>query len=163
MSKSRGSGRSMQEELKQSRPFPSTAVELLVNLYRTTDDVVAAQRDALKPFELSQAQFNVLRILAGAGAGGHRVADIGDRLVTRDPDVTRLVDGLQRRGWVERARSEQDRRVVRVTITPSGRRLVKRASAAVESLAERQFAHVPAREQRALIHLLTLVRAGEPD
>ena len=160
MPKKTGSGRSMQEALRQSKPFASIAVELLVNLYRTTDDVAAEQKDALKAFELSLAQFNVLRILAGAGADGHRVAGIGERLVTREPDVTRLIDGLKRRELVDRARSEEDRRVVRVTITAAGERLVAEASAAAEQLAEQQFAHVPKQDQQTLIRLLTLVRSA---
>ncbi|MHC4829706.1 MAG: MarR family winged helix-turn-helix transcriptional regulator [Planctomycetota bacterium] len=162
MAKKTSGGRSMQEALKQSKPFPSTAIELLVNLYRTTDDVAAAQKAALREFELSPAQFNVLRILAGAGPDGHRVAGIGERLVTREPDVTRLVDGLKRRELVDRTRSEEDRRVVRVTITPAGRKLMQRASAVAEKLADQQFAHVPAKDQQALIRLLTLVRSA-PD
>jgi len=160
MANTRRPARSLQEELQQSRPFPNVAVELLVNLYRTADAAGAPQRECLRAFELTHAQFNVLRILAGAGTRGHRVADIAERLVTRDPDVTRLVDGLVRKALAERTRAEDDRRVVRVTITPAGRTLVRRASAAVEALAERQFAHLSASEQRTLVHLLTLLRSG---
>ena len=150
--------RTLQEEIRQSRPFASQAVELLVGLYRTVDLVAGAQRYGLKAFDLSLTQFNVLRILAGAGEAGHRVADIGERLITREPDVTRLVDGLERKGLVRRARTKEDRRVVRVSITAAGSRLVRDASQSVEALAASQFAHLSSAEQRKLIELLTAVR-----
>jgi DNA-binding MarR family transcriptional regulator len=155
--------RTLQEELRQSRPFPSQAVELLVGLYRTVDLVAGAQREGLKAFDLSLTQYNVLRILAGAGESGHRVADIGERLITREPDVTRLVDGLERKGLVRRARNKEDRRVVRVTLTAAGSRLVREASKSVEALAARQFAHLSSAEQRTLIELLTAVRNAPSD
>lgn len=151
-------GRSLQQELRQSRPFASLSIELLVSLYRTVDGVAGPQRECLKAFELSPAQFNVLRILAGVGEAGHRVADIGQRLITREPDVTRLVDGLERKALVQRARTEDDRRVVRVTLTAAGRALTQKASEAVEALAVRQFAHLKAADQRSLVRLLARVR-----
>jgi DNA-binding MarR family transcriptional regulator len=152
--------RSLLDEIKQSRPFPSQEIELLVSLYRTADVVAGAQRECLKGFDLSLAQFNVLRILAGAGKAGHRVADIGERLITREPDVTRLIDGLERKGLVQRERAEDDRRVVRVGLTAEGLRIVKQASKGVETLAERQFAHLSAKEQRELIQLLASARSA---
>ncbi len=155
--------RTLQEELRQTRPFPSPAVELLVGLYRTVDLVAGAQREGLKAFDLSLTQYNVLRILAGAGEAGHRVADIGERLITREPDVTRLVDGLERKALVRRSRTKEDRRVVRVTLTAAGSRLVREATKSVEALSARQFAHLSASEQRTLIDLLTAVRNAPSD
>jgi DNA-binding MarR family transcriptional regulator len=158
VSPSRPPPSSLQEELHQTQPFPSLAVELLVSLYRTVDGLAGPQRAGLKAFDLTHAQFNVLRILAGAGPAGHRVADIGERLVNREPDVTRLVDGLEHKALVRRVRAEDDRRVVRVSITPAGRRLVQRASSAVEDMAVRQLAHLSESEQRTLVRLLARVR-----
>jgi DNA-binding MarR family transcriptional regulator len=155
--------RTLQEELRQTRPFPSQAVELLVSLYRTVDLVAGAQREGLKAFDLSLTQYNVLRILAGAGDAGHRVADIGERLITREPDVTRLVDGLERKALVRRARTKEDRRVVRVTLTAAGSRLVREATKSVEALTARQFAHLSSTDQRTLIELLSAVRSAPSD
>lgn len=88
----------------------------------------------LKPVDLSPPQFNVLRILRGAGPQGATCGEVIDRLVQRDPDVTRLHDRLQRRGLIERKRDEQDRRVVRTSITAAGLELLASLDDAVNEL-----------------------------
>jgi DNA-binding MarR family transcriptional regulator len=116
----------LQRELRQSRPFASRRIEAHLNLARTADTIARLADAILKPHDLSATTYNVLRILRGAGAEGLPVGEIGGRLVSREPDVTRLIDRLERRGLVERGRDDADRRVVRVSATAAGRALVAR-------------------------------------
>jgi DNA-binding MarR family transcriptional regulator len=116
----------LQRELRQSRPFASRRIEAHLNLVRTADTLARLADAILKPHDLSVTTYNVLRILRGAGPAGQPVGEVGSRLVSREPDVTRLIDRLERRRLVERGRDGADRRVVRVTITAAGRALVER-------------------------------------
>jgi DNA-binding MarR family transcriptional regulator len=111
-------------DLKQNKPFANERIAVFVSLLRTTDLLARAMDDLLKPSGLSQTTYNVLRILRGAGAAGLPCREIGARLVTREPDVTRLLDRLERRGLVTRARDHDDRRVVTIRATPEGIALV---------------------------------------
>ena len=113
------SGR-LRDELKQTKPFVSLRAEAMLNLQRTADELTREFADALKPVDISPSQYNVLRILRGAGENGWTCSEIGERMVTRDPDVTRLVDRLERRDLVQRDRIAKDRRVVNVRITQKG-------------------------------------------
>ncbi len=114
------------DELKQVRPFRSLADEAFLNLVRTTELLRREVVDVLKPHDLSQAQYNVLRILRGALREGdpqqraRTCGDIASRLVTYEPDVTRLLDKLERQQLIVRERDERDRRVVRTRITEQG-------------------------------------------
>lgn len=110
----------LQHEIKQSRPFDDLRIEAYLNLLRTADLLQRLVEGVLKPHGLTQPQYNVLRILRGAGAAGLPVGEIGARLITHDPDITRLVDRLERRALVERGRATEDRRVVLVRITADG-------------------------------------------
>jgi DNA-binding MarR family transcriptional regulator len=110
----------LQIEIKQGKPFADLRLEAYLNLVRTADLVQRTVEHILKPQGLTQPQYNVLRILRGAGAGGLPVGELGARLVSHDPDVTRLVDRLERRALVERTRASGDRRVVLVRITAAG-------------------------------------------
>jgi len=117
----------LQRVLRQDKPFPSIEAEVFVALQ------VAAHR-ALDPWArflrqhagLTPNQYNVLRILRGASPAGLTCGQIGERMITRDPDVTRLTDRLVRAGLAQRARSDGDRRVVEVSITPSGLQVLSR-------------------------------------
>ena len=112
-------------DIKQTKPFHSLPLEVFFNLLRTTDHLSRASAGLLKPYDLTEAQYNVLRILRGAGEAGLPCNEIGSRLITHDPDVTRLIDRLEKRGLVTRARDSADRRVVTVRISPSGGALVE--------------------------------------
>lgn len=115
-------------DIKQSKPFFSQRLEVYFNLLRTTDLLNRTATDLLKVHELSGTQYNVLRILRGAVStpdGGLPCSEIGARLITHDPDVTRLLDRLEKRGLVQRARRDTDRRVVLVRITPAGSELLE--------------------------------------
>ena len=111
-------------DLKQTKPFANERIAVVVSLMRTTDILTRPMDEVLRPAELSGTAYNVLRILRGAGADGLPCREIGARLVTREPDVTRLLDRLERRGLLTRARDSADRRVVTIRITEAGVRLV---------------------------------------
>ena len=110
----------LQSEIRQSRPFPHPADEAFLNLLRTADWLLQPVEETLRSFGLTHPQYNVLRILAGAGTAGLPCGEISKRLITRDPDITRLLDRMQKLGHVERGRGIEDRRVVRAHITPAG-------------------------------------------
>ena len=110
--------------------------------------------ELLKAASLSPSQYNILRILRGAGDAGLTCGQVGGRLVRHDPDVTRLMDRLVRRGLVERSREEQDRRIVRSRITAAGLDLLATLDRPVDALHERQFGHMSERRLGALKTLL---------
>src|SRR5262245_26028019 len=101
----------LRAEIKQQKPFGSVAEEVLLNLVRTASHLEARGADLLAAHDLTPAQYNVLRILRGAGPDGHPCQEIGARMISRVPDVTRLVDRLEAAGLVTRKRSDTDRRV----------------------------------------------------
>src|SRR6202165_4101141 len=117
--------RGLQAELKQKIPFTSREQEAYLALLRTADALQTQVEARLKEFGLTGTQYNALRILRGAGAEGLPCSEIGERMITRDPDITRLLDRLQKRGLVERSRGKQDRRVIYGKITPAGSKLLR--------------------------------------
>lgn len=145
-------------ELKQSRPFPSLEAEAAVNLMRTADTVLRGLAAALKPRGLSPEQYNVLRILRGAGPSGLPCGEIASRMVTRDPDMTRLLDRLEARGFIARARSLRDRRVVNTRITSAGLRLLAGLDAPLNAENTRLVGHLGRKRLRQLVALLEAVR-----
>lgn len=114
----------------------------------------------LKAAGLSITQFNVLRILRGSGKQGLTCGDIGTRLINKDPDVTRLLDRMEKQGLVERARSEQDRRVVLTRISDKGLNVVGQLDTPLEHLHHRQFGHLGVQRLQQL--LVLLAQAGAP-
>jgi DNA-binding MarR family transcriptional regulator len=131
--------------------------ELLVTAERFEREVVELLKDA----ELSLSQYNILRILRGAGQAGLACGQVGGRLVRHDPDVTRLMDRLDKRGLIARARERQDRRIVRTTITPEGLALLGSLDGPIDRLHERQLGHMNERRLATLKSLLAEARARE--
>ena len=146
------------EEIKQTRPFGSLEEEAILNIRRTASVLDQIVAEALRPSGLSNTQYNVLRILRGAGSKGLACQEIAERMVTRDPDITRLVDRLEARKLFERTRSREDRRVVVVRITPAGSKLLSSLDSKVESLPQRALGHLGRKRLRLLIALLELAR-----
>jgi len=107
-------------ELQQAKHFRHAEEELFLNIQRTADALMQEVSDVLKPVGLSITQYNVLRILRSAGEAGLTCKDIGSRMVTRDPDITRLLDRLERRHLLTRTRAKEDRRYVSIRITERG-------------------------------------------
>lgn len=109
--------RTLQAELKQSKPFDTLADEAVVALLRTASLVRRAISQRVEPYGISPAQYNVLRILRGAGPAGLPTLAVRDRLVEEAPGITRVVDKLEEAGHVARLRTGRDRRVVHCAIT----------------------------------------------
>lgn len=112
-------------ELQQTKHLRHAEEELFLNIQRTADALMQEVSDVLKPVGLSITQYNVLRILRSAGEAGLTCKDIGSRMVTRDPDITRLLDRLERRHFLTRTRAKEDRRYVSIRITDRGLALLE--------------------------------------
>jgi len=112
--------RGIQADIKQRKRFSSLEEEVFIALMRTADRLARRGAEMLRQHGLSPTQYNALRILRGAGTKGLACSEIGERMINHDPDVTRLVDRLQRRGLVQRSREPQDRRVITTRITTAG-------------------------------------------
>jgi DNA-binding MarR family transcriptional regulator len=118
------------------RPFESVEEEAVLNILRTAEVVQRSIADFLKEFDLSPTQYNVLRILRGGGQAGVTCSQIGERLVTHDPDITRLLDRMETRGLIARERSSTDRRAVITRISPEGLALVDSIDAPVVTMTQ---------------------------
>ena len=149
------------EELKQSRPFATTAEEALVSVLRSAAVLRHALGQQLDRFGLSLAQYNVLRILRGAGVDGLPTLAVRARLVEEAPGITRLIDKLESATLVRRDRSGKDRRTVRCHITPAGLALLAQADEQVHAVQEIVANGLPNEADRiALVELLARVRAA---
>ena len=148
----------MQSELKQGKPFAHAEEELFLSLVHTADMLGRKISGILKEQNLSTAQYNVLRILRGSGPDGLPCGEISVRMVTRDPDITRLLDRLEHRKLVTRARSSGDRRVVSTCITPEGMALLQNLDDEVVGIHKEQFGFLSSDELKSLLQQLTRVR-----
>jgi len=148
----------LQHEIKKSHPFDSLEQEAALNLRRTTDALAAFEADVFRPTELSPTQYNVLRILRGAGEP-LACGEIAARMITREPDMTRLLDRLEKRRLITRARQQADRRVVATRITPKGLELLADLDAPVIQMHKRQLGHLGQAKLRQLIELLEEARS----
>jgi DNA-binding MarR family transcriptional regulator len=151
---------SVQREIRQRKPFRRLEDEAFVNLLRTGDALMQGVAATLKPTGLSPTQYNVLRILRGAEPDGLACREIGERMITRDPDITRLLDRLEERGLVTRSRDTADRRVIVTRITRKGLRILLPLDGPIQALHVRQLGHLGAERLTALIALLEGVRGG---
>lgn len=150
----------LQDELKQSKPFRSLEQEALLSIERTAAILSHGVADALRRYEITPTQYNVLRILRGAGEQGLCRNEVRDRLVAQVPDVTRLLDRMEEMGLVDRERAEDDRRMVFTRLTRKGSQLLSRIDEPVARLHERQLGHLSAAKLRTLIELLAEARQG---
>ena len=151
-----------QRELKQTRPFENDGVEAFVNILRTADWLARDVEKLLAAHGLTSPQYNALRILRGAArstpGGGLPCSEVGARMVTRDPDMTRLLDRLEKSRLISRARDGNDRRVVNVRITTEGQRVLAALDKPVSELHARQGRVLTRAEIRRLIALLEKLR-----
>jgi len=148
----------LQAELKQNAPFRSREQEAYLSLLRTTDALETAFEAKLKEFGLTGTQYNALRILRGAGIDGLPCSEIGERMITRDPDITRLLNRLQKRGLVARERAKGDRRVIYGKIIAAGLKLLREMDEPVEKFGRDMLKHVSQERLQQLIDLLEVVR-----
>ena len=141
------------------RPPPSAA---FLSIVQAAEEMQRGLAELLKAHDLSIAQYNVLRILRGAGPEGATCGTVSENLIRHDPDVTRLVDRLDQRGLVDRARDTKDRRVVRTRITRAGAALLAALDDPVDELHARQLGHVGSKRLADLVALLDETRAKLP-
>ena len=142
---------------KRRRPAcPEEAVT--VDLFRTADMLSRDLVQILKPEDLSGTQYNVLRILRGAPEG-LPCGEVASRMITRDPDVTRLLDRLEKRGLISRHREARDRRTVMARIRPDGLKMLARLDEPVLAAHRRQLGHLGPRRLRELAELLSAARS----
>lgn len=146
------------DEIRQRKPFASLAQEAHLNIARTEATLEEGLERVLKPFGVSGTQYNVLRILRGAAPEGLCRNEIRDRLLTRMPDVTRLLDRMEEAGLVIRTRDSADRRLVTTRLTARGRKLVDSLDGPIAAEHERALAHLGEDRLRTLVQLLTLAR-----
>ena len=146
------------DEIQQTKGFPSVEAEVFLNLLRTAEALSVVPHGLLRDAGLSLSQYNVLRILRGAGDSQLSCWEIVDRMVTRDPDMTRLLDGLERKGLVERNRSERDRRVIVSQISASGLELLAELDAPMQAVHTAHFKHLSEPKLKRLSRLLEEAR-----
>jgi DNA-binding MarR family transcriptional regulator len=149
----------LRQELKQNRPFRSLAEEAYLSIQRTAAVLEHAFESALKPLGITATQYNVLRILRGAGEPGLCRSEIGERLVRPVPDVTRLLDRLEGMGLITRERSGVDRRYVTTVITGAGLDLLRGVESSIDTIHQQQLGHLDGPELKELVQLLGEVRA----
>jgi len=152
----------LETELKQTRPFPSRTEEAVVGLFRTAEVVRRVLAGVVGAKGITLQQYNVLRILRGAGSGGIPTLDIAQRMVEEAPGVTRLLDRLEAKGLVRRERCRSDRRQVLCWIEPSGARLLSDLERPMRAAARRRMAGLDGSGLESLITLMEAVRTDVP-
>jgi len=150
---------SILEDIKQSKPFRTRSQEAYVSLLRTADDSRRFATQAIEAEGVTLQQYNVLRILRGAGDEGLPTLVVGERMLERTPGVTRLIDRMERKGWVRRERCTEDRRRVWCRITPAGTDLLTRLDPPVAEADGALAGTLSEEELATLIDYLDRIRA----
>ncbi len=151
----------LQEELKQARPFKCLEEEVFLSIARTSAVLEHGFAQSLKPYGITATQYNVLRILRGAGPEGLCRNEIGARLVRSVPDVTRLLDRMEEMSLISRERTGTDRRYVTTRIARQGLELLAQLDDEIAGMHQRQVGHVDRRSLHALVDTLTAIRHPE--
>ena len=151
---------SVAETLQQKQPFRSVAQEVYLSLLLSTSQLSYGMEVLLKKHGITQVQYNVLRILRGAGDSGLGRNEIRGRLVNTMPDVTRLLDRMERAGWISRAKSGEDKRQVSTFITAAGTKLLRNLEGPVAALHEMQIVGVTAADLKILLKVLAELRSN---
>ena len=149
----------MSSQSKSSSVSMPVQDRIFVALLQTADALSQEAEQLLKAAGLTGTQYNVLRILRGSEPEGLPCSGIGERMISHDPDMTRLLDRMEKRGLITRDRQTDDRRVVKTRITPQALSLLKTLDQPVHELHKRQFRHIPAARLKILGQLLGEVRA----
>ncbi len=145
-------------ELGKRNPFPTAREEAFVSIVRTASVLKGQVNRVLRAFQLTEPSYNVLRILRGAGGDGRCGHEISEQVISEVPDMTRLIDRLQKLGLCERRRVDGDRRLVRVFITETGRGLLNQLDDVINDLHAAQFASVADERLEELLQILGEVR-----
>jgi DNA-binding MarR family transcriptional regulator len=142
----------------KTRRFDSLEQEAFLNLWRTYDRLRALEDELFAAYDLTPQQYNTLRLLRSAHPQKIRTLDLAGRLVSRAPDITRLLDKLEARGLIARERPADNRRVVWIGVTPAGIELLRELQKPIRECHVRQLGHLPERDLHRLIDLLQAVR-----
>ena len=153
----------MTSKPKNATPSSPPEERLFLAVLKTADALGQEAEQLTKSIGLTATQYNVLRILRGAGADGLPCRGIGKRMISRDPDMTRLLDRMEKGGLITRARQKDDRRVVKTQITESGLSLLQKLDQPMRDLHKKQFQHMVAAQLRTLVDLLDALRNRGPE
>jgi DNA-binding MarR family transcriptional regulator len=148
----------LEAELKQTRPFVRKTAEAMASVMRTAAVLDHVLNDALKPYRITATQYNVLRILRGAGKRGLCGREIGERLISRVPDVSRLLDRMETTGLMTRERDPDDRRHVTARASPKGLKLLVAVEPTLEGVERKRFGRLSSGALEAVIEGLAAVR-----
>jgi DNA-binding MarR family transcriptional regulator len=154
---------SLKREIAQGKPFSSTEEEAILNLLRTADFLERAIQHRTRVYGVTSTQYNVLRILRGAGAEGLTCSSIGERMITEEPDITRLLGRLRALKLIRQRRDKHDRRVVRTQISEAGLELLRKMDPEIQRAPKEMLAHLSSAETGELIRLLEKARHSEND
>jgi DNA-binding MarR family transcriptional regulator len=143
----------------RQRKFDSPAQEAFLNLWRTYDQLRVHEDTLFSRYELTAQQYNALRVLRGEQPTPVATLALAERLVTHAPDITRLLDKLEQRGLIQRARDAANRRIVQVSITPAGLELLAKLDEPVRQCHQQQLGHLSPEQLQTLVELLHLARA----
>ena len=146
------------KEIKQTRPFSSVEEEAFLNLGRTFEHLQQRAAELFKQHQLTPTQYNMLRILRGAGSDGLTCSQATERMISPEPDITRLLDRMEARKLIQRERSRQDRRVVLTRITQEGLALVNELDQPIKALLKKHLGRVGQQRLKELIETLELLR-----
>jgi len=155
----RGTG-NLQREIRQTKPFLSIGQEAVLAILRTADDLRHQLTELMAPHGVTVQQYNVLRILRGAGGEGLPTLEIAERMIERSPGITRLLDRLEKKSLVRRERCRQDRRQMLCWITDAGREMLARLDGPIERTEAEALHDMDRGDVERLIELLDAVRAS---
>ena len=149
---------SLKHEIAQERPFSSTEEEAFLNLMRTSDCLQRAFQRKIRPWGITSTQYNVLRILRGAQPLGLTCSAIGDRMITAEPDITRLLARMKTLKLIRQQRDKQDRRVVWTQISSTGLELLSKMDGEITQMPKDLLGHIAQKDLQHLIGLLEEAR-----
>jgi len=150
----------LQAEIKQTKPFAKLEHEAILGLLRTAAIIEHANDEGIRPFGITGTQFNVLRILRGAGDEGLCGREIAERMINRVPDVPRLLDRMEKAELIRRERDADDRRHVTARITEKGRALLDEIGSVASKPIEKRFQRLAPDQLQTLIAALDVIREG---
>jgi MarR family transcriptional regulator, organic hydroperoxide resistance regulator len=148
----------LQAEIKQTKPFPRRSSEALLSVMRTAALLEHRVNELLRPYGITELQYNVLRILRGAGPDGWCGREISERLVSKVPDVSRLLDRMESMELLRRERDAADRRHVTARITPKGLRMLEEATPQLDAFERERFGHLDGEQLQHVIDGLAAIR-----
>jgi len=148
----------LKKEIAQEQPFSSPEEEAVLNLLRTADCLQRAMQRKIRPWGITATQYNVLRILRGSQPQGLTCSAIGDRMITAEPDITRLLARLRALKLIRQQRDKRDRRALWTQISPAGLALLSETDPVVKNYPQELLGHLDANQLATLIHLVELAR-----